>query len=352
MILYLHIGTEKTGSSYLQTMAAINREGLLRERIWFPRGGRLEAQMIAGQISDGNAQPLTDAINEDDWQKVFELLKEKYTEGIQKKANKILLSNELMLLALSSKDRIERLVKATKEVGYSTVYFLVLLRDPVDHAISLYKHRAKSGRIKSIEDWITEGYSYGAGLGYFFDAADIISDDLTVRKYAPQQKSIDTILFKDWLSVSDILKAPKKQVNPSLTLSELALIRHHFPVDKEGVKILYNHFLMIPKKYKANDMELEEYHRSLLAPKLFFYEETWKKCNKWLNSDEELIQPLDSEGPERRVKENYMYSSSQLQVINSYMSKWRSPRFHLLLKYRTYKSRLAKFISSKFLRKC
>ena len=351
MILYLHIGTEKTGSSYLQTMAAINREGLLRERIWFPRGGRLEAQMIAGQISDGNAQPLTDAINEDDWQKVFELLKEKYTEGIQKKANKILLSNELMLLALSSKDRIERLVKATKEVGYSTVYFLVLLRDPVDHALSLYKHRAKSGRIKSIEEWATEGYSYGIGLRRFFDAADSISNQLNVRKYAPKQKPIENILFKDWLGVSDLLKAPKRKINPSLTLSELALLRCHYSIDKEGVKILYDQFLKLPKQDKAINRELEGYHRSILASKLSFYEETWEKCNEWLNVDEKLIQPLSLKGPIKRVKENYVYSRNQLRVINGFMSKWREPSFQLLLKYRTYRRKIAKFLLGKILRK-
>jgi len=351
MILYLHIGTEKTGSSYLQTMAAINREALLKERIWFPLGGRLEHQMIAGHISDGNAQPLTDAINENEWQKIFDWLKEGYKEGIQKNANKMLLSNELMLLALSSKTKIERFVKAIKQVGYSNVYFLVLLRDPVDHALSLYKHRAKSGRIKSIEQWATEGYSYGIGLRRFFDAADSISNQLNVRKYAPKQKPIENILFKDWLGVSDLLKAPKRKINPSLTLSELALLRCHYSVDKEGVKILYDQFLMLPKQDKANERELEGYHRSIIASKLSFYEETWEKCNEWLNTDEELIKPVSVEGPINQVKENYVYSSIQLRVINGYMSKWRSPSFQVLLKYRKYKRRLAKFVLGKILRK-
>ena len=63
MKLYLHIGTEKTGSSHLQSLSAINSNVLQQNGIWFPFEGKSNKSLIKGEISAGNAQSLTNALN-------------------------------------------------------------------------------------------------------------------------------------------------------------------------------------------------------------------------------------------------------------------------------------------------
>ncbi|MDZ7755183.1 hypothetical protein [Rhodohalobacter sp.] len=76
MKIYLHIGTEKTGSSHLQSIAGINRERLTNEGIWFPKAEKLEQQLLKGEISAGNAQDITDALNADDFETCSEIIVE------------------------------------------------------------------------------------------------------------------------------------------------------------------------------------------------------------------------------------------------------------------------------------
>ena len=55
MNLYLHIGTEKTGSSHLQSLSAINRDLLKKSGIWFPEAEKRDNMLLSGDISAGNA---------------------------------------------------------------------------------------------------------------------------------------------------------------------------------------------------------------------------------------------------------------------------------------------------------
>ena len=59
MKLYLHIGTEKTASSFVQTTFARNRDWLSSLGVFYPKGGKRENDMMAGLISPGNAKDLT-----------------------------------------------------------------------------------------------------------------------------------------------------------------------------------------------------------------------------------------------------------------------------------------------------
>ncbi len=72
--LYLHLGYHKTGSSFLQTMFAQNRDYLLENDIYFPYS-KGDKNMLKGIISPGNGILLVEALKDKNQQLVVELLK-------------------------------------------------------------------------------------------------------------------------------------------------------------------------------------------------------------------------------------------------------------------------------------
>ena len=66
----------------------------------------------------------------------------------------IFLSNELLIIALSKNRKLKQFEITLKELGISETKYLLFLRDPISQALSLYKHRAKSGKILNIDTWI------------------------------------------------------------------------------------------------------------------------------------------------------------------------------------------------------
>lgn len=289
MDLYLHIGTEKTGSSYLQTVAALNREVLAKNRFIFPKG-RLEKQMISGQISDGNAQNITDAISENNFGQVEKIL-ENYKSNLSPNNESLLLSNELLVIALSSEANFKGFLEVIRNVGIGDTKMLLVLRDPVDQALSLFKHRSKFGIKSKIEDWSENSYVYGKCLEKFIDNALYSEITLTCRKYSKNSGSLERIFFRDWLGINDSLIQPENAVNPSLTLSELFVIDSISKTDQELAQEIYERYLKLPKKIKAKEPNLEEYYKRVLTDVVSYYDDTWKKCNSLLASNEQLNIP-------------------------------------------------------------
>jgi len=149
---------------------------------YFPRGGRKEQQMLNGQVSSGNAQNLTNAINARNWEKVKSILQEHVAKAKERKCKIVLLSNELMVLALNSTTVWEQFDAVIVSAGFTHTRFLLILRNPVEQALSLYKHRAKGGTAADIEHWVPKHYYYGNGLLIFLKAAMVSTDDTEIAE--------------------------------------------------------------------------------------------------------------------------------------------------------------------------
>lgn len=346
MRLYLHIGTEKTGSSYLQSMMALNREVLQQKHIWFPLAGKRERQMLEGEISAGNAQPLADAIKEGDFDQIHDIL-QKHLAGAQRKGcGAVLLSNETIVLALSGDQKVKAFQQAIKQAGYSKAQYLLILRDPVDQALSLYKHRSKSGTAPNIENWPVAHYHYGYGLNSFLQQATDCHLQLRCRKYGPQ---LEHLFFGEWLGITpDPLKKPDKRVNPSLSISELLLIRQVRQLDPDLPRLLYNAFLGLPKEQKAQEPRIEQYYKAVLSDALSQYEDTWKACNRHLPADT----PLSLPELQAIVTDKVMtFSAQQGLAMSNLMHQLRSPGFLIQLALHRYKRKLGEwrnYAKSKF----
>ena len=82
MQLFLHVGTEKTGSSFLQTLSALGRNDLREKGIWFPLGTAYdEGCMKTGRISAGNGRPLAQKVDQGQWDALGATLKADRDKG-------------------------------------------------------------------------------------------------------------------------------------------------------------------------------------------------------------------------------------------------------------------------------
>ena len=225
MKLLLHIGTEKTGSSFLQSLLAQNRDKLANANIFFPKAGRWEKEMLAGRISPGNGEALHRALIQRDYTKVRKLLNGYIRDLKNNNCFNLLISNELLITAFSEADIVEKFQSICKENDLELTQMLLVIRDPVEHALSLYKHRAKSGTVGYLDEWLEKGYQLPFYLNRFLENVEKYRLPVTFRKYKKDPQYMVNLFFTDWLEIEKPKFDSKFIVNPSLTLSELLLIK-------------------------------------------------------------------------------------------------------------------------------
>lgn len=346
MKIYFHIGTEKTASSHLQSVAAINRELLRKEGIWFPKAGKREHQLLGGEISAGNAQDITDALNAEDFEGFSEIIKEHIRKAKEVRCHSLFLSNELLMLALAKENILEQFESDLKRNGCSDAEYLLFIRDPVSQALSLYKHRAKSGLVYEIEEWPQKQYFYGTGILSFLKEAEEERINLTCRKFQRKNGSLEGILFQEWLGLNVKLKQPPKFVNPSLSLSELLLLKKVRSRHPQLANILYDRLRTVSTGLKAKHTGIDQYHRDVLSNYLFQYKETWNLCNSHLPESEKIICPSNVNKRDLKQKKISSFSDAQMDEISGIIADSLSFRFKLQVEWLKWRKRLV-FVKKK-----
>lgn len=285
MKICLHVGTEKTGSSFLQKLCGTHREFLAGQGVFFPDAGRDEERLIGGSISPGNARELAQLIEHEQWEATDKWLAERANQAVAKGADQLLLSHELLFAALSSRAAIKRLEEAARRIGVGEVGALLMVRDPVEQAISLYKHRAKSGRVGDLSTWLTAHYRVPGDIKAFLSAVEAGETLLRVRKYEKDTARLTDAFFCDWLGVTPPPVETDTSVNPSLTLSELRLIRQLASTRPDAVPLFYANLLAVPRAQKADEPHLEAAARREVAEHLARYADVWSDLDARLESD-------------------------------------------------------------------
>lgn len=294
MELLLHIGTEKTGSSYLQTLLALNREQLMSANIYYPDAGNREEDMISGKISPGNGKNLYVALQEENQDQIRSLLS-RYKDKAQKLGCEvILISNENLIEPLSKKHNFDQIVNICLELDIQWSDLLLVLRDPVDQALSLYKHRAKNGNADPLSAWLKNGYNLNTFLNDFLSIKDHKEVSLTIRKYKKDAQVMQKIMFEDWLQVGKPKIPFEQTVNPSLTISELLILKNVAQKNEKWVKPLYEKLLGIPLVEKDNEYLLKGYYWKIISKELSIFNNVWQKCNHVLNVGEKLMLPEEN----------------------------------------------------------
>jgi hypothetical protein len=231
-----------------------------------------------------------------------------------------------------------------KKMGISDVKFLLFLRDPINQALSLYKHRAKDGNVLDIEEWPKKHYVYGGALVSFLEQAQLEKINLETRKFYKEKGAIEKILFKDWIDIQEDLIPPPKIVNPSLSLSVLILlkkVRQHQPY---LVNVLYGNLIKINKKDKCESSSIEQYHKQSLSNQIVNYRRTWEICNQFLPVDEKIAIPQKSENQLSISDKNSSFSDQQMEAIASIIGDSLSFKFKFQISKLKIKAQILKLL--------
>ena len=108
---------------------------------------------------------------------------------------------------------------------------------------------------------------------------------LYLRKYVKDANLLSSIFFGDWLGIQSPPKSVESIVNPSLTLSELQLIRSMALSRPETTPMIYSKLLAVPYIEKATDADLEEAARAVAENYLCQFSDFWGDMNLRLQSD-------------------------------------------------------------------
>jgi hypothetical protein len=214
--LYLHVGLHKTGSSWIQASLRLSGARLLDEGIAYPLHGKGQGGLPDGKITSGNGNGLLASARN-----VNRLLRAQANSE-----HSLLFSSEHLFDALINPDVFARLRRAAAHHGFNGLRMLLFVRDPIEHASSLWQQRVKrKGLILPIDIFSAEHYDYPTKVLSFMDLVQQYNDTvLSVRNYSRCRERLLTEV-ENWLGVpsSTLITPSVPLVNRSLTHAELTL---------------------------------------------------------------------------------------------------------------------------------
>ena len=329
MKILFHIGSPKAGSSFLQTLCARSRTELAAVGIHFPVGTPHDEEcMLSGRISAGNALHLAHFVREGKWDSAGQWLERAAGKAAAQRCDRILLSSEWLLGSLAHQDRLAEFSLRLEQLGYGSPEFLLVLRDPVGQFISLYKHRAKSGTVGSIDVWSVNGYDLPHRLTSIREQLETSGCTLTVRGYGKAPGSLENVFFADWLGVPVPNGNSNLLVNPSLSLSELVLLRQLREARPGLVPFLYERLLAVDPSVKTEGSAMQAHARQVAVHAVARHAEEWRHWNRFLPEAERFIMPEPEHEPGPEPAE-LVLSSTQWAVLMSLLADATRPRFLL-----------------------
>ena len=325
--LRLHLGPEKTGTSFLQCLGIVNRALLAKHGMHFPAGTPHDERcMRKGRISAGNGRVLARLVEGEDWQAVQGWF-DRAVEACSKHAcNELVISSEQLLAPLAAPGALGHFLKSSRSTGIADVSLLLILRNPVSQLLSLYKHRAKGGSASRIGDWVNGGYLLPKHLGELRRQAQTTDVELCVRAYSREPGGLERLFFRDWLGLEEKIDGVAAEVNPSLSLSELEIVRLVHARRPELVPFLHEALSILPQSEKLQGSALEDHARAVAEIAVWQHREEWQRWNSLLPDGERLDFP--SHPPEiPEYPQELGFSGQQMDELAAFLSEAVSVRF-------------------------
>jgi hypothetical protein len=244
--LHLHIGTEKTGTTTLQSMANKNRQTLAAHGVLYPEapGKQNHAGLAIYALKSGGRPGLrhTARLQDDEdvaayRQSVMTRLRQ---EVIDSGCPHVLLSNEHLSSRLRNEAAVRRLVDGLRETS-DKIRVLIYLRPQYELVVSSYSTSVKSGRATPIR--LERGpaehyYNYDRMLGLWESVVGI--ENIQVRRFLPREFTGGS-LISDFFAALGVEPPPDLQVpdprNRSLdanTLEFLRIVNEQMPKFVDG----------------------------------------------------------------------------------------------------------------------
>ena len=257
--LYLHIGHGKTGSSYIQSSIAGSLNSLVKNGIYYPEvpGLNLAAK---GNISSGNGSLLFGDVlfDREPGQKIL--------------TDSLLFSGEYIFERFYEELFVSNIRELCRRFEIEVVKILLFIRNPIEHAASIFQQSIKrGGRVHSIVECF-ESYDGPQKV------ADLLNQEfqfgpeiqITIKNYSYITSNI-LVHFTNWLGLPETaLKSPQVPlINRSLTFGELEFQRDvneilgpsgHLVSDRLCSRLSN---IKADKIYPSNAIQSEMYNRLL-----------------------------------------------------------------------------------------
>ena len=297
--LVLHIGHGKTGSSYIQSVLALNIKQLSKYGINYPKPYDID-KATKGYINSGNGHKLLDSNQNFTFKKNFNIFKDKIT----------LYSDETLVRRLifnnQFKDFIAKNHNKLKVILYTRNFFehefsswgQLVKRHYFKNDLNNYlKNNQPSGVYKLITDWI--------------NLSKLFNFELIIKNYSNYKDKIFDVFLDDVLGfqASNLeLKYPKAPVNRSLTFTEYEIIRalNKFRFEENLSDNLINFFPKVkPKKLfcslesykiaKKNNIKNIEYINDFIPKEeRIIFEDPSEVSISGNNNQDEFLSDLES----------------------------------------------------------
>lgn len=223
MELYLHVGTNKTGSSFLQT-ALTNSKSDLKNRGFYIPDSRWDEQMLTGNISPGNGYLLAKYLSAKDKTSAIIYFERLAIEANNRNLKKVVLSNEVLIRILSYSDELQILFQSASQAGFKNIKCLCFLRIPHKHALSLYKHRAKSGKWPEYKIWLEKDYETLRLFEEFINNYEKYNIEWKFYLYQKDSDYLLDVFYENFLQMAKPNYILKEKINKSLTLNSIAVL--------------------------------------------------------------------------------------------------------------------------------
>jgi hypothetical protein len=289
MKLLIHFGIYKAGSSYIQYICANQRDYLIANAIYFP-DSKEDEKMEKGIISKGNADGLDSALKKEDASKIKVILKQWFKDAQARNCKAVLISAEALVHQLALQDRLNLITKSANSVGYTEIKAMGFFRDLADHALSTYKHRAKSGAIPDYVHWVSKVYETPKLIE---NLSRIIAQNKdiqwTLRKFQKDSDFLKQAFFKDWIGLEMKKCETRPTVNESITLSEVKVMNHIRQIYPTVIDYFFEALKAIPKKAKGADAVLDQYVMNIFIMQLTPFSKLLNQINIYFDKEEFVV---------------------------------------------------------------
>jgi hypothetical protein len=299
--LYLHVGQDKTGSSYIQSSLANSVEYLKSQNIFYPVNDNI-LQAKNGKISSGN-MGLLSTVKLGAYRHILP-------------NNSILISGEQLFRKLPEIDYSLEFSAFLEKFSITEVKLLLFIREPVEHVASAYQQAIKRGGYSGPIEEFTAKYLHTKKVFEFIKFCESNEDyKLEIRNYS-QRKSTILEVLENWLEIPVASLARPKQlvVNRSMTRSELEFQRViNIYLGKKASFISDALCEKIPN-IGADKVNIPLESQKLLINKLKIY---CDYINKYAKNTERSDQYEYTLEEDIESTETYKFNQQQIEVIAS-----------------------------------
>lgn len=213
--LWLHIGHDKTGSSAVQRMLALSRPTLEAQGIAYPMNKLHSGLARMGQAGFGNGSALLE-------HGACDMVRATAPRGV-------LFSHEGIFTALAEDfdTTMTQLVTARCALGLDRIRMLLFVRNPVDHAGSLYQQEVRHRRLTESPDAYFARYTRPVNVWHVLQKLHTCAGvQVQVANYSHVKDRLAAVT-QSWLELErgSLACDPVRRINRGCTRAELATLR-------------------------------------------------------------------------------------------------------------------------------